>query len=123
MIAIGGFAAAGVQIEDGVETSAQDRQKVLFAQMIVTRNVEQASRILTQIGRACDGRDENTAAAHHWRTREIGFFVGALDDMLTDCQNSQDKMWELGNNFVRAALSSKRAVGLASRSFGLRILP
>src|SRR5437773_11586447 len=42
--------------------------------------------------------------------REIDMFVNALDDVLTECRKFPGPMWELGNNFVKAALGSKRAV-------------
>ena len=41
--------------------------------------------------------------------REIDLFVNALDNVLTECRKFPGPMWELGNNFVRAALSSRRA--------------
>ena len=40
--------------------------------------------------------------------REVDFFVSALDAVLTDCRKFPGPMWEIGNNFVRQALSSKR---------------
>jgi ornithine--oxo-acid transaminase len=42
--------------------------------------------------------------------REVDMFVNALDDVLSDCRKFPGPMWELGNNFVKAALGSKRAV-------------
>ena len=42
--------------------------------------------------------------------KEVDMFVNALDDVLTECRKFPGPMWELGNNFVKAALSSKRAV-------------
>jgi ornithine--oxo-acid transaminase len=41
--------------------------------------------------------------------REIDLFVAALDDVLTDCRKFPGPMWEIGQNFVRHALGSKRA--------------
>jgi hypothetical protein len=35
-------------------------------------------------------------------------FANALDDVLTECRKFPGPMWELGNNFVKAALGSKR---------------
>jgi hypothetical protein len=35
--------------------------------------------------------------------------VNALDDVLTECRKFPGPMWELGNNFVRAALGSRRS--------------
>ena len=46
--------------------------------------------------------------------KEIDMFVSALDDVLTECRKFPGPIWELGNNFVRAALGSKRAVGSRS---------
>jgi len=37
-------------------------------------------------------------------------FVSALHDVLNECRKFPGPMWELGNNFVRAALGSKKAV-------------
>jgi len=42
--------------------------------------------------------------------KEVDMFVSALDDVLTECRKFPGPMWELGNNFVKAALGSKRAV-------------
>jgi len=39
---------------------------------------------------------------------EIDMFVNALDDVLTECRKFPGPMWELGNNFVKAALGSRR---------------
>jgi hypothetical protein len=36
-------------------------------------------------------------------------FVNALDDVLTECRKFPGPMWELGNNFVRAALGSRKS--------------
>jgi hypothetical protein len=41
--------------------------------------------------------------------KEINMFVNALDDVLTECRKFPGPIWELGNNFVRAALGSKRS--------------
>jgi hypothetical protein len=40
--------------------------------------------------------------------REVDLFVSALDDVLTDCRKFPGPMWEIGQNFVRHALGSKR---------------
>ena len=37
-------------------------------------------------------------------------FVNALDDVLTECRKFPGPMWELGNNFVRAAIGSRGQV-------------
>jgi ornithine--oxo-acid transaminase len=44
--------------------------------------------------------------------REIDMFVHALDDVLTECRKFPGPLWELGNNFVRHALGSKRSMDL-----------
>src|SRR5213596_2014482 len=41
--------------------------------------------------------------------KEVGMFVNALDEVLTECRKFPGPMWELGNNFVKAALGSRRA--------------
>jgi hypothetical protein len=41
--------------------------------------------------------------------KEINLFVTALDDVLTDCRKFPGPMWEIGQNFVRHALGSKRS--------------
>jgi len=41
--------------------------------------------------------------------REVEMFVNALDDVLTECRKFPGPMWELGNNFVKAALGSRRS--------------
>jgi len=40
--------------------------------------------------------------------REVDIFVNALDDVLIECRKFPGPMWELGNNFVKAALGSRR---------------
>jgi len=40
--------------------------------------------------------------------KEVDMFVTALDDVLTECRKFPGPMWELGNNFVRAAIGSRR---------------
>jgi hypothetical protein len=40
--------------------------------------------------------------------KEVDMFANALDDVLTECRKFPGPMWELGNNFVKAALGSKR---------------
>jgi len=52
--------------------------------------------------------NENPAAIDHCE-REIDMFVNALDEVLTECRKFPGPMWELGNNFVKAALGSRRA--------------
>src|SRR5205814_9482540 len=41
--------------------------------------------------------------------REIDWFIGALDNVLAECRKFPGPMWELGNNFVRAAIGSRRS--------------
>ena len=41
--------------------------------------------------------------------KEVEMFVNALDDVLTECRKFPGPMWEIGKNFVRHALGSKRA--------------
>jgi acetylornithine/succinyldiaminopimelate/putrescine aminotransferase len=80
--------------------------KALFAQMVVSQMLSK-HRILTQV------------AGHNMDVirilppliigeKEVDMFVDALDDVLTECRKFPGPMWELGNNFVRAALSSRR---------------
>ena len=80
--------------------------KALFAQMVVSQMLSK-HRILTQV------------AGHNLDVirilppliigeREVDIFVNALDDVLTECRKFPGPMWELGNNFVRAALGSRR---------------
>jgi len=40
--------------------------------------------------------------------KEVDMFVSALDDVLTECRKFPGPMWELGNNFVKAALGSRK---------------
>src|SRR5438128_2203228 len=82
--------------------------KVLFAQMIVTQMLTK-HRILTQVaGHAMDVLKilPPLIIGEH----EIDMFVNALDDVLTECRKFPGPMWELGNNFVKAAIGSKRGV-------------
>jgi ornithine--oxo-acid transaminase len=82
--------------------------KVLFAQMIVTQMLSR-HRILTQVaGHAMDVM--KILPPLIIGEKEVDIFVSALDDVLTECRKFPGPMWELGNNFVRAALGSKRAV-------------
>ena len=86
--------------------------KVLFAQMIVTQMLSQ-HRSLTQV--AVHAMDVmKLLPPLIIGEKEIDMFVSALDDVLTECRKFPGPIWELGNNFVRAALGSKRAVGSRS---------
>ena len=81
--------------------------KVLFAQMIVTQMLSK-HRILTQVaGHAMDVL--KILPPLIIGEKEISLFVTALDNVLTDCRKFPGPMWELGNNFVRAAISSRRS--------------
>jgi len=82
--------------------------KVLFAQMIVTQVVSK-HRILTQVaGHAMDVM--KILPPLIIGEKEVDMFVNALDDVLTECRRFPGPMWELGNNFVKAALGSRRPV-------------
>jgi acetylornithine/succinyldiaminopimelate/putrescine aminotransferase len=81
--------------------------KALFAQMVVTQMLSK-HHILTQV------------AGHNLDVirilppliigeKEVDMFVHALDDVLTECRKFPGPMWELGNNFVRAALGSRKS--------------
>jgi ornithine--oxo-acid transaminase len=81
--------------------------KALFAQMVVSQMLSK-HRILTQV------------AGHNLDVirilpplivdeKEVGMFVNALDDVLTECRRFPGPMWELGNNFVRAAIGSRKS--------------
>ena len=79
--------------------------KVLFAQMVVTQMLSR-HRILTQVaGHAMDVI--KILPPLIIGDREVEKFVGALDQVLTECRKFPGPMWEIGNNFVRHALGSK----------------
>src|SRR3989440_4897152 len=81
--------------------------KVLFAQMIVTQMLSK-HRILTQVaGHAMDVM--KILPPLIIGEKEVDMFVNALDDVLTECRKFPGPMWELGNNFVRAALGSRKS--------------
>ncbi|MDB6147555.1 MAG: argD [Spartobacteria bacterium] len=81
--------------------------KVLFAQMLVTQMLSK-HRILTQVaGHAMDV--VKILPPLIIGEREVDMFVTALDDVLTECRKFPGPMWELGNNFVRHALGSRRS--------------
>ena len=82
--------------------------KVLFAQMIVSQMLSK-HRILTQVaGHAMDVM--RILPPLIITDREVDKFVTALDDVLTECRKFPGPMWELGNNFVRHALGSRRGI-------------
>ncbi|HJT80291.1 MAG TPA: aspartate aminotransferase family protein [Chthoniobacterales bacterium] len=81
--------------------------KVLFAQMIVSQMLSK-HRILTQVaGHAMDVM--RILPPLIITEQEVDKFVNALDDVLTECRKFPGPMWELGNNFVRHALGSRRS--------------
>ncbi len=81
--------------------------KVLFAQMVVTQMLSK-HRILTQVaGHAMDVI--KILPPLIIGEREVEMFVKALDDVLTECRKFPGPMWEIGNNFVRHALGSKKS--------------
>jgi acetylornithine/succinyldiaminopimelate/putrescine aminotransferase len=85
--------------------------KVLFAQMVVTQMLSK-HRILTQVaGHAMDVM--KILPPLIIGEREVDLFVTALDDVLTDCRKFPGPMWEIGNNFVKAALGSRRSTASA----------
>jgi ornithine--oxo-acid transaminase len=80
--------------------------KVLFAQMIVSQLIAK-HRILTQVaGHAMDV--VKILPPLIITEREVHMFVNALDATLAECRKFPGPMWELGNNFVKHALRSKR---------------
>ena len=80
--------------------------KVLFAQMVVSQLLSK-HRILTQVaGHAMDV--VKILPPLIITEREVDTFVNALDDVLADCRKFPGPMWELGQNFVKHALGSKR---------------
>src|ERR1700731_2929355 len=81
--------------------------KVLFAQMIVSQMLSK-HRLLTQVaGHAMDVM--RILPPLIITEREVDMFVTAFDDVLTECRKFPGPMWELGNNFVRHALGSRRS--------------
>jgi acetylornithine/succinyldiaminopimelate/putrescine aminotransferase len=81
--------------------------KVLFAQMVVTQMLSK-HRILTQVaGHAMDVI--KILPPLIIGEAEVDKFVDALDDVLSECRKFPGPMWEIGNNFVRHALGSKRS--------------
>ena len=81
--------------------------KVLFAQMVVTQLLAR-HHILTQV--AGHGMDVlKILPPLMIGEREVDLFVNALDSVLSDCRKFPGPMWEIGNNFVRQALRSKRS--------------
>jgi ornithine--oxo-acid transaminase len=82
--------------------------KVLFAQMVVSEMLAK-HHILTQVaGHAMDVL--KILPPLIIGEREVDHFVQALDATLTECRKFPGPMWEIGNNFVRHALRSRREV-------------
>src|SRR5204862_3010163 len=82
--------------------------KVLFAQMVVTQMLSK-HRILSQVaGHAMDV--VKILPPLIIGEKEVEMFVSALDDVLIECRKFPGPMWEMGQNFVRHALGSKRGV-------------
>src|SRR5437867_3858670 len=80
--------------------------KVLFTQMVVTQMLSK-HRILTQVaGHAMDVM--KILPPLIIGEKEVEMFVSALDDVLIECRKFPGPMWEMGQNFVRHALGSKR---------------
>jgi ornithine--oxo-acid transaminase len=80
--------------------------KVLFAQMVVTQLLSR-HRILTQVaGHAMDV--VKILPPLIIGEKEVDMFVNALDAVLTECRKFPGPMWEIGQNFVRHALRSKK---------------
>src|SRR3954463_4320736 len=83
--------------------------KVLFAQMVVTQMLSK-HRILTQVaGHAMDV--VKILPPLIIGETEVNKFVTALDDVLTECRRFPGPMWEIGKNFVRHALGSRKPLG------------
>ncbi|HEV2096020.1 MAG TPA: aspartate aminotransferase family protein [Chthoniobacterales bacterium] len=81
--------------------------KVLFAQMVVTQMLSK-HHILTQVaGHAMDV--VKILPPLIIGKKEIDLFVTALDDVLTECRKFPGPMWEIGNNFVKAAIGARRS--------------
>jgi acetylornithine/succinyldiaminopimelate/putrescine aminotransferase len=81
--------------------------KVLFAQMVVTQMLAQ-HRILTQVaGHAMDVI--KILPPLMIGEKEVDLFVDSLDATLTECRKFPGPMWDIGQNFVRHALRTKRS--------------
>src|SRR4030095_12753692 len=80
--------------------------KVLFAQMIVTQMLSK-HRILTQVaGHAMDVM--KILPPLIIGEKEVGMFVNALDDVLSECRKLRGQRWELDNNFVKPPLAPRK---------------
>ncbi len=79
----------------------------LFAQMIVMPLL-QKHRIITQVS-GNHGDVIRVLPPFVISDEDIGYFVGALDDVLSDCHKLPGPMWDLGANLVKAALANQRS--------------
>jgi acetylornithine/succinyldiaminopimelate/putrescine aminotransferase len=87
--------------------------KVLFAQMVVTQMLAQ-HRILTQVaGHAMDVL--KILPPLMIGEKEVDMFVRAIDATLTECRKFPGPMWDIGQNFVRHALRSRRSPETAAK--------
>ncbi|MDL5046096.1 hypothetical protein QQ054_08610 [Oscillatoria amoena NRMC-F 0135] len=79
--------------------------KGLFAQMVVTTMLNH-HRILTQV--AAHNSDVMKILPPLIITeKEVDRFVNGLDATLTECRKFPGPIWELGQNFFKAALQNK----------------
>ena len=77
----------------------------LFAQMIVMPLL-QKHRIISQVS-GNHGDVIRVLPPFVITDEDIQYFVGALDDVLSDCHKLPGPMWDLGANLVKAALANK----------------
>ena len=77
----------------------------LFAQMVVMPLL-QKHHVLTQVS-GNHGDIIRILPPFVITDEDIQYFVGALDDVLTDCHKLPGPMWDLGANLVKAALTNK----------------
>ena len=77
----------------------------LFAQMVVMPLL-QKHRIISQVS-GNHGDIIRVLPPFVITDEDVQYFVNALDDVLTDCQNPLGPMWKLGANLVKASLANK----------------
>ena len=80
--------------------------KALFTQMVVSQLLSKHQIIAQVAGHNMDVM--RILPPLIIGEKEVDMFVNALDDVLTECRKFPGPMWELGNNFVRAAIRSRR---------------
>ena len=118
--------AAPVRVLDGVDLEARPGQVVA----VIGESGSSKSTLLNLLGllEPADGGEiwfDDERVSHLSRRAQcrvrgtrIGYvfqaflLIGsltALDNVLTDCRNFPGPLWVLGNNFVRAAISSRRS--------------